>query len=170
MARRCGPLALFLIKPHVPPCLYVGMLDRLLLLMDAHRCHVHLKASQLVLPSSKTLAEHLAPIRDQPFYAEVFSAMASGPSYACVIEAPEARPEAFYPTLVAVTGPTNPEAASLGTIRGMYGQDATRNACHRSASESEAAQDIRRWIPAAARDLGLMEDQGAFLTDLVTDE
>lgn len=147
-------LAFFLIKPHVPRCLHVGLLQRLLIQLGPETQITH---GKYCMPKWWILDRHLHAIEGHPFYTEVRAAMAAGPSYACILRDTSCgSTKTIHERLADATGPTDPADADRSQIRGMYGVNATLNVCHRSMSSEEALFDIQTWLPRV--DLGNFED------------
>jgi nucleoside-diphosphate kinase len=71
--------------------------------------------------------------RERPFYKDLVEFMTSGPIVAAVLEGPGA-----IARWRALMGPTDSRKAAPGTIRGDFGTDVERNACHGSDAPQTA--------------------------------
>ena len=75
--------------------------------------------------------------RERPFYADLVGFMTSGPVVVIALEGEDAI--ARWRDLM---GPTDSTAAEKGTIRGDFGTDIERNACHGSDAPETAAVEM----------------------------
>jgi nucleoside-diphosphate kinase len=75
--------------------------------------------------------------RERPFFKDLVEFMTSGPVVAAVLEGPGAI--ARWRVLM---GPTDSRKAAPGTIRGDFGSDIERNACHGSDAPETARVEI----------------------------
>ena len=75
--------------------------------------------------------------RERPFYADLVGFMTSGPVVVIALEGEDAI--ARWRDLM---GPTDSTAAEKGTIRGDFGTDIERNACHGSDAPETAAFEL----------------------------
>ena len=80
---------------------------------------------------------HYGEHKGKEFYEPLMKYMLSGPSVAMVLERENA-----IKVLRQITGPTNPEEAAPGTIRGDYGVITRRNILHASDSKESAEREI----------------------------
>ena len=78
----------------------------------------------------------------KPFYDDLVAFMTEGPIFAQVLEGENA---VLYHR--EVMGATNPAKADEGTIRKLYAQSMSRNACHGSDSVEHAAIEIAFFFP-----------------------
>ncbi|WP_461213685.1 nucleoside-diphosphate kinase [Lacticaseibacillus sp. GG6-2] len=103
-------------------------------------------ALKVVNASKEQLAQHYAKLVGKPYYPAVEKFMMSGPMVAIVATGVDVV-ESFR----KMTGPTNPEDALPGTIRGDYGRawdaDAIYNVVHSSDSVESAEKEIKVWFP-----------------------
>jgi nucleoside-diphosphate kinase len=91
-----------------------------------------------ILQFTRELAEkHYAEHIGKPFYEPLVEYMIAGPSIAMVLERENA-----VKVLRRLAGPTNPDEASPGTIRGDFGVITRRNILHASDSPESAAREI----------------------------
>ena len=95
------------------------------------------------LSESQALAFY-AVHKERPFYRSLVAFMTEGPVFVSVLEAENA--VAYHRE---VMGSTNPEDASEGTIRALYGSSIERNACHGSDSAENAAIEINFFFSQA---------------------
>ena len=87
---------------------------------------------------SKEKAEGFYSVhRDKPFFQELIQYMTSGPVIIQVLEGDNA--VANYRKIM---GSTNPDNASDGTIRKLYGQNIQENSVHGSDSDENAKIEI----------------------------
>lgn len=86
----------------------------------------------------KPLAErHYAEHHDKPFFPDLVSYMTSGPVLAMVLAGEHAVHQ-----LRVLCGPTNPDQAPPGTIRGDFSEIMDRNVIHASDSPESAEREI----------------------------
>lgn len=93
------------------------------------------------LPSEEILAEHYAELAERPFFKDLMAYVGSGPVVCMCWQGREAVGEARR-----LIGATNPRDASIGSIRGDYGQVAGRNVIHGSDSVENASKEIALWF------------------------
>ena len=84
---------------------------------------------------------HYAHLTDKPFYHDLETFMMERPVLLFVLEAEDAIARARH-----LVGPTNPEHASKGTIRGDFGTSTMRNVIHASDSRESARLEIARFF------------------------
>ena len=92
------------------------------------------------------LREHYAHILDlvidgERLFPKLSAFMQSGPVVALVLEGP-----GVVARVRRILGPTNPQKAEKGTIRGDYGTDSTMNICHASDTPENALIEINRFF------------------------
>ncbi|WP_416149713.1 nucleoside-diphosphate kinase [Salipaludibacillus sp. HK11] len=91
-----------------------------------------------VLHITKELAEkHYSEHKDRPFFQKLVSFITSGPVFAMVWEGDEIIAESRR-----MIGKTNPKEADLGTIRGDFGLQTSKNLIHGSDSVESAKREI----------------------------
>jgi len=91
-----------------------------------------------MLEITKKLAEtHYGEHKGKPFYEPLVKYMTSGTSVAMVLERENA-----IATLRQISGATNPDEATPGTIRGDYAVITRRNIIHASDSPESAKREI----------------------------
>lgn len=90
-----------------------------------------------VLLSTKDAELFYGVHRDKPFFGDLVKFMISGPVVVMVMEGEEA-----IVRWRTVMGVTNPEKASEGTIRKLYGTNIQENAVHGSDAPETAVQEI----------------------------
>ncbi len=90
-----------------------------------------------VLLSTKDAELFYAVHKEKPFFVDLVKFMISGPVVVLVLEGEEAILR--WRTLMGVT---NPEKASEGTIRKLYGTSIQENAVHGSDAPETAVQEI----------------------------
>jgi len=93
---------------------------------------------------SRDLGEtHYAEHKEKPFFGELVAFIASGPTWALVVEG-----EGAIATMRATIGATNPAEAAPGTIRGDLAMSMPDNLVHGSDSPESAAREIALWFAA----------------------
>ncbi len=105
------------------------------------------KGFRLVAMELRTLDEatakrHYAEHEGKAFFGDLVSFITSGPLVALCVEGPEA-----VGAVRALMGPTNPIAASPGSIRGDYGLEIEKNLVHGSDSGESAARELAIFFP-----------------------
>jgi nucleoside-diphosphate kinase len=78
----------------------------------------------------------------RPFFGDLVKFMSSGPVFVAVLEAENAI--ARWRDLM---GPTDSKKAPKGTIRGEFGTDVEKNACHGSDAPETARAEIAFFFP-----------------------
>jgi len=96
------------------------------------------------LPLS-VLEQHYGEHEGKPFYAPLVEFMSSGPSVVMVVEG-----ERVIEGIRALAGPTDPIAATPGSIRGDFGTIVRENLIHASDSAESAERELKIFFPAAA--------------------
>jgi nucleoside-diphosphate kinase len=82
--------------------------------------------------------------KERPFYADLVRFMTSGPVVVAVLEG-----EGAVARWRELMGPTDSKKAPKGTIRGDFGTDVERNACHGSDAPQTAKVEIAFFFNAA---------------------
>lgn len=100
-------------------------------------------AARLLTVAPETAAHHYAEHEDKPFYAGLVQHITSGPVLAVALEGRQA-----IAVVRLMTGATNPQTASPGTIRGDYGLALTANLVHASDSPASAERELRLYFGA----------------------
>ena len=98
-------------------------------------------ASKRVWMSQRDAEAFYAVHKDRPFFGELTSFMASGPTIVQVLEGENAIAKNRE-----VMGATNPADAADGTIRKEYALSIGENSVHGSDSAETAAQEIAFWF------------------------
>ena len=81
--------------------------------------------------------EHYAEHRERPFFGELVDFITSGPVVKMAVEGPGA-----IAVLRTMMGPTNPQDAPPGTIRGDFALDVGRNVIHGSDGPDSAEREL----------------------------
>jgi nucleoside-diphosphate kinase len=81
--------------------------------------------------------------KERPFFKDLVAFMTSGPVVCMVLEGEDA-----ISRWRALMGPTNSREAEPGTIRGDFGTDVERNACHGSDAPQTARLEISYFFNA----------------------
>ena len=87
---------------------------------------------------------HYAHIADQPFFKAISDHMVKGPLYIAILTGDDA-----VNKWRGLMGPTNPDVAEQGTIRGDYGfvkNGQVFNMVHGSDSVDNAKREIELWF------------------------
>lgn len=82
--------------------------------------------------------EHYAEHREKPFFGDLVEFITSGPVVVARVEGEQA-----MRVLRMLMGPTDPAAASPGTIRGDLGTAITENLVHGSDSPESASRELK---------------------------
>ncbi|XER13146.1 Nucleoside diphosphate kinase [Sporomusa aerivorans] len=96
-----------------------------------------LVALKLLTLTPAIAASHYEEHLDKPFYPSLVSFITSGPVVAIVLRGPNA-----IKAVRTMMGPTNPENAPPGTIRGDYATVMSNNIIHGSDSVISAQREI----------------------------
>ncbi|CAD25514.1 NUCLEOSIDE DIPHOSPHATASE KINASE A [Encephalitozoon cuniculi GB-M1] len=102
---------------------------------------LYLAASKCVIPKREVLETHYSHLSSMPFFSEMVEDMMSGMVLAMVWVGKDA--VSIGRKLI---GETNPQAASVGTIRGDYGVSTGKNIIHGSDCVENAEKEIKLWI------------------------
>jgi nucleoside-diphosphate kinase len=100
-----------------------------------------LVAMKLVSVSKELAEKHYGIHKDKPFFKPTVKYITSSPVIAMVLEGNNA-----IEMVRTMMGKTNPQEASMGTIRGDYGQFIGRNIVHGSDSPETAKFEINLWF------------------------
>jgi nucleoside-diphosphate kinase len=76
--------------------------------------------------------------KGKPFFEELVNFMSSGPIIAMVLEKDDA-----IKSWRSLMGDTNPEKATLGTVRKLYGTNIGKNAVHGSDSKKNSDRELK---------------------------
>ena len=98
-------------------------------------------AAKIIRLSPTQLREHYAHVADKPFYPQLVEFMTERPVMILILKAENAIARARE-----LMGPTNPEKAAKGTIRGDLGTNTLRNIIHASDSPEGAQAEIARFF------------------------
>ncbi len=101
-------------------------------------------ASRMVRLSTEQARAFYAVHKDRPFYGDLVKFMTEGPVVVQVLEGENA-----IARNREIMGATNPEKASDGTIRKLFGTNIERNAVHGSDAPETAAQEIAFFFSGA---------------------
>lgn len=99
-------------------------------------------AGRLFTVDERLAREHYAEHAEKPFFGELIAFITSGPVWALVAEGSEA-----VSVVRGLMGPTDPQEAPPGTIRGDYGIQITENLIHGSDSPESAARELELYFP-----------------------
>lgn len=87
------------------------------------------------------LEEHYSHIIDKPFFPNLLNFMTRRPVIALILQGKD-----VVAKVRELLGPTNPQAADPGTIRGDFGTCSSENICHASDSVENAQIEIARFF------------------------
>jgi nucleoside-diphosphate kinase len=79
--------------------------------------------------------------RERPFFGDLVAFMTSGPAVVLCLER-----DGAIEKWREVIGPTDSTKAAPDTIRGQFGTDIERNACHGSDAPETAAVEVAYWF------------------------
>lgn len=96
-----------------------------------------LLALKMLRVTPELAQRHYAEHEGKPFYPALIQHITSGPIVAIVLEGRSA-----VPVVRLLTGATNPQTATPGTIRGDLGLGITPNLVHASDSPEAAAREL----------------------------
>jgi len=94
-------------------------------------------AARMMHLSPDTAARFYIVHKERPFYQDLIKFMSSGPILVSVLEGDNAIAKNRE-----LMGPTDSKKASKGTIRGDWGTDVEKNACHGSDAVDTAKWEI----------------------------
>ena len=123
-----GNITLTMIKPTAVTNGTIGPI-----LSMINKAGFRISAMRFMRLSPMRAEEFYAIHKDRPFFNGLVEFMTSGPIVAAVLEKENAVEE--YRKLI---GPTNPENATDGTVRKIYGTSLQANAVHGSDSDENA--------------------------------
>ena len=123
-----GKITLTMIKPEAVRNGHIGAI--LAMLIEGGFRIVAMKYMRL----SREMAKKFYEVhKERPFYYDLTEFMSSGPIVAAILEKENAIEE--YRKFI---GPTNPNDASEGTVRALFGTNIQENAVHGSDSDENA--------------------------------
>lgn len=99
-------------------------------------------AMELRTLDEETLEQHYGEHKGKPFYEPLMGFMASGPVVVLVVEG-----ERVIEGVRGLAGPTDPIAATPGSIRGDFGTIVRENLIHASDSEESAERELKIFFP-----------------------
>jgi len=102
---------------------------------------IKIVAMKLVLVSKELAEKHYGIHKGKPFFEPTVKYITSSPVVAMVLEGNNA-----IEMVRGMMGKTNPQEASMGTIRGDYGQFIGRNIVHGSDGPETAEFEINLWF------------------------
>jgi nucleoside-diphosphate kinase len=86
--------------------------------------------------------EHYGEHRERPFFGELVEFITSGPVVMMVVEG-----QGAIGSLRTMMGPTDPQDAAPGTIRGDFALDVGQNVIHGSDGPDSAARELALHFP-----------------------
>jgi nucleoside-diphosphate kinase len=103
--------------------------------------NLKMKAVTMTILKETVLNEHYSHLINQPFFPKLVAYMTEGPVLLLILEGEQA-----VTRVRRLIGATNPLKADIGTIRGDYGVNQTRNLVHASDSPEAAQIEIARFF------------------------
>ncbi|SCM24104.1 nucleoside diphosphate kinase b, putative [Plasmodium chabaudi chabaudi] len=100
-------------------------------------------AIKILNPTEEILKEHYKELSDQPFFKKLVDYISKGPVVAMVWEGMDIVKQGRK-----IIGETNPLNSSVGTIRGDFCLEVSRNVVHGSDSVASANREINIWFKA----------------------
>lgn len=99
-------------------------------------------AALRMVQATRELSEiHYEEHKGKPYFEDLIKYITEGPIVAMVIEGEDA-----VEIVRKINGDKNPAKAELGSIRGKYADDRTRNLVHASDSIEHAEREISIWF------------------------
>ncbi len=92
--------------------------------------------------AARVAEEHYDEHRERPFFGELVEFVTSGPVVMMAVEGEEA-----IGSLRTMMGPTDPQDAAPGTIRGDFALDVGQNVIHGSDGAESAARELALHFP-----------------------
>jgi len=109
---------------------------------------------KLVQCSRETAEKHYEEHKGKPYFDELIDYITSGKLCAMIIEGEDA-----INIVRKINGNKDPNLAELGSIRGKYADDRTRNLVHASDNFKNAEREICIWFPEAASKVAFDEQE-----------
>ncbi len=103
--------------------------------------NLKMKAVTMTILKKTVLNEHYSHLINQPFFPKLVAYMTEGPVLLLILEGEQA-----VTRVRRLIGATDPLQADIGTIRGDYGVNQTRNLVHASDSPEAAQIEIARFF------------------------
>lgn len=103
--------------------------------------NLKMKAVTMTILKETVLNEHYSHLINQPFFPKLVAYMTEGPVLLLILEGEQA-----VTRVRRLIGATDPLKADIGTIRGDYGVNQTRNLVHASDSPEAAQIEIARFF------------------------
>lgn len=103
--------------------------------------NLKMKAVAMTVLKETLLNEHYSHLINQPFFPKLVAYMTEGPVLLLILEGEQA-----VTRVRRLIGATDPLQADIGTIRGDYGVNQTRNLVHASDSPEAAQIEIARFF------------------------
>ncbi|MBP1662462.1 MAG: Nucleoside-diphosphate kinase [Thermoplasmatales archaeon] len=105
---------------------------------------IKIVAMKLVAVDRKLAEKHYGVHKGKPFFEPTVQYITSSPVVAMILEGVN-----VIEMVRAMTGATDPQKATMGTIRGDYGQFIGRNIIHASDGKDTAAFEMNLWFTPA---------------------
>ncbi len=119
-----------------PDAVRRGLIGEVLRRIEAKGLRIaEMRMMEIDLPLAE---EHYAEHREKPFFGDLVEFITSGPVVVARVEGDQA-----VPVLRMLMGPTDPAAASPGTIRGDLGTAIAENLVHGSDSPESASRELK---------------------------
>ena len=105
------------------------------------RSGLTIERMDMAVLDAETVKEHYAHLADKPFFGDLVAFMTSGPVVKMVVTGLGA-----IGKMRTLMGPTNPQDAAPGTIRGDFAVDVNSNVIHGSDGPETAKAEIERFF------------------------
>ncbi|TGA98127.1 nucleoside-diphosphate kinase [Sporolactobacillus shoreae] len=119
-----------------PDAVRRGLIGRIISRLESKG--FHMVAGKFIVLPEDLVEKHYQEHEGRPYYQDLISFMTSGPVFAMVWEGDD-----IVNLARLMMGPTDPEKAAPGTIRGDFATRMNRNVIHGSDSLKSAEREIR---------------------------
>lgn len=102
---------------------------------------LNIEALELIMPSRELAEAHYEEHKGRPYFEELIKYITEGPICAMILSGKDA-----VAIVRRVNGDKDPAKAELGSIRGRFAFDKTRNLVHASDSIEHAEREIKIWF------------------------
>ena len=104
--------------------------------------NLYISELKMIKANQNIIEQHYIEHKDKPFFNEVVNYLLEDKLIAMVISGENA-----ISLVRKINGSTNPLEADMGSIRGTFGSEKTRNLVHASDSINNAKREIALWFP-----------------------
>lgn len=102
---------------------------------------LNIEALELIMPYRELAEEHYEEHKGKPYFEELIKYITEGPICAMILSGKDA-----VAIVRRLNGDKDPAKAELGSIRGRFAFDKTRNLVHASDSVEHAEREIKIWF------------------------